>query len=299
MLRYDLFEYALQEEENAKMSEKAEKPLTIEIYEKRIGMLDWNFEELNRGLDERLKSYTDVQYTDDQIQLAKKDRANLNGFKKAVNDRKIELKKEFCEPYDNFADQVKQLIGKVDKAVQGIDQQIKAYEQREKDEKKNRIISWWKTNGPKLYAVDLEQVFDPKYLNKSCSDSTWQKELAERAEQIDRDLDTILKYVSDTKKYEFCSMTYLKTLDLGQTMAAWERHKEETARAEELAKRREEELQAAAEEAAEIPQVQNDHPAVRIYTRTMRVQGTREQIIILADFMKKNGIKFWKVEGGR
>lgn len=83
--------------------------MQMEIYEKRIGDLQWNFDELNKALDQRLEIYKSLVYSADQITEAKKDRAALNSLNKQINDRRIELKKEFCEPYDIFAAQVKQL----------------------------------------------------------------------------------------------------------------------------------------------------------------------------------------------
>lgn len=310
----NLFEYAYEEEkERQKTMTETNKPLGVEIYEKRIGLLSWNFEELNRGLDARLQKYKNLQYTDDQIDLAKKDRANLNNFKKAINDRKIELKKEFCEPYDDFAAQVKQLTAKIDEAVYGIDQQVKAYEQKEKDDKKARITTWWDENGAKLYKIPIDSVFDEKFLLKGCKDAAWQKALQEKAAQIDRDLDTISRF-PDIDQLNFCVPEYLKRLDLGQTLSAWEEKKEADRQAAELkermekerqereAQRRAYEEQRAAARAAEpakpqepaAPIEQTQEP--KIFTRAMKVQGTREQIVALADFMKANGIKFWKIE---
>lgn len=301
------------------------KPLEVEIYEKRIGLLSWNFEELNRGLDARLQKYKNLQYTDDQIDLAKKDRANLNAFKKAINDRKIELKKEFCEPYDDFAAQVKQLTTKIEEAAAGIDMQVKAYEQKEKDDKKARITAWWSENGAKLYKIPIDSVFDEKFLLKGCKDSAWQKALQERAAQIDRDLDTI-SHFPDIDQLNFCVPEYLKRLDLGQTLSAWEEKKEADRQAAELKERMERERQEreaqrrAYEEQRAAERAQREAEAAahttepakpqetamlapieqpqapQIFTRAMKVQGTREQIIALAEFMKANGIKFWKIE---
>lgn len=286
------------------------KPLEVEIYEKRIGLLSWNFEELNKGLDARLQKYKNLQYTDDQIDLAKKDRANLNAFKKAINDRKIELKKEFCEPYDDFAAQVKQLTTKIEEAAAGIDMQVKAYEQKEKDDKKARITAWWEENGARLYKIPIDSVFDEKFLLKGCKDPTWQKALQDKAAQIDRDLDTI-SHFPDIDQLNFCVPEYLKRLDLGQTLSAWEEKKEADRQAAELKARMEKERQEreaarkayeekrAAEQAAQqktAPETPAVQPAPQIFTRAMKVQGTREQIIALADFMKANGIKFWKIE---
>lgn len=302
------------------MTEK-NNDFTMEIYEKTIGKLQWNFDSLNAALDSRLAAYKTLVYNDEQIGEAKKDRANLNKLKKVINDRRLELKKEFCEPYDVFAAQVKQLTAKIDEASGSIDEQVKAFEQKEKEDKKARIFEWWKENGAKAYKIPPESVFDEKFLNKSVSDTQWMKTLSDRAEEIDRDLTTI-SHFSDTEQLNFCVSKYLQTLDLSATLSAWEAKKEADRRASELrermererqereARRREEEERLAAiqaqnrpTEAVYVPQshVTPEQPAPQQsaqpeqYVRTFTVRGTREQIIALGEFMKANGIAFKKI----
>ena len=306
------------------MTEKNNE-FTMEIYEKTIGKLQWNFESLNAALDSRLAAYKTLVYTGEQIGEAKKDRANLNKLKKVINDRRLELKKEFCEPYDVFAGQVKELTTKIDEASSSINEQVNAFEQKEKEDKKARIFEWWKENGPKSYTIPIESVFDEKLLNKSVSDAQWMKTLGDRAAEIDRDLTTI-SHFSDTEQLNFCVSKYLQTLDLSATLSAWEAKKEADRRAAELrermererqereARRREEEERLAAireqnrpTEPVYVPQSHAD-PAPQqtqpqpqqqaqpeIFVRTFTVRGTKEQIIALGDFMKQNGIAFKRV----
>ena len=278
--------------------EELKKPLSVEVFEKRIGMLKWNFEELNRELDLRLERYHNLQYTEEQIAEAKKDRAGLNAFKKAMNDRKIELKKEFCEPYDDFASQVKQLIAKIDKASAGIDLQIKAYEEKEKAEKRAELERYWTEHGPRQINVKLDRVFDEKWLNKSCRPSQWQTALGEIAEKIDSDVLAIAHF-EDVDKMNFCITEYQKTVDLGRTLAAWEDKQEadrQAAETRERMMREREEREARRKAESEAMRQILDAPMPELYTRAFKVQGTREQIIALGNFMKSENIKFWKIQ---
>lgn len=284
-----------------------EQNMQMEIYEKRIGDLQWNFDELNKALDQRLEVYKALVYSADQITEAKKDRAALNSLAKTINDRKIELKKEFCEPYEVFASQVKQLTVKINEASKSIDVQIKAYEDLEKEEKRKRIAEWWDENGAHLFQIAFEKVWNEKFLNKSCSDSAWQKELKAKAEQIDRDLDAI-SHIPETDKLNFCVPKYLECLDLGATLAAWEEKLEADRRAAELKERMEREraereAQRQAEQARKseerAQQVQNEptetseESEVRIIE--FRVKATRKQLGELSAFMKDHGILFQRV----
>ena len=69
-------------------------------------MLAWNNTELLARVEETLKQYEGVSYDDSSIDLAKKDRAQLNAFCKALNDERIRIGKVYSSPYDKFKSEV-------------------------------------------------------------------------------------------------------------------------------------------------------------------------------------------------
>ena len=97
--------------------------------------IDWNFEELKKEVTEKANMYKSLVYTDENIKEAKADRAALNKFSKALNDGKKDVKKMMLEPYSVFEGQVKELIAIVDEANANIDSQVKAYDQKKREEK--------------------------------------------------------------------------------------------------------------------------------------------------------------------
>ena len=62
----------------------------------------FNFAEVRDWIAERSKDYASVVYGDEDIKQAKEDRANLNRLKKALNDRRIEIEKEYMKPFLEF-----------------------------------------------------------------------------------------------------------------------------------------------------------------------------------------------------
>ena len=71
---------------------------------------------------------------------AKSDKATINKKKKALNDKKVEVKKEYISPLENFEKQVKELVEIIDKGVNNIDTQVKDFEKKEVDEKLKDIM---------------------------------------------------------------------------------------------------------------------------------------------------------------
>ena len=276
--------------EAAEDREKEETAGQLEVrVDQQIGLLNWNFEELNRQLDIQLAKYDGLTFTESEMTQAKKVRANLNKVAKVINDRKIEVKKQFCEPYDRFADQAKVLVGKIQTVSGKIDQQVKDFEQKQKAEKKEQIRIYWEQIG--IPQIDLGQIWDEKWLNASIRIDQVKKEIDRIKDGIQNDLAAIAQ-MSPPEKVDWCQTSYLRTLDIGQTLSAYEEYQRQMKRVEEI--RAQQEAERAAREAKEqtveeiptsatddaIP-AQNEPQAPKTATwwvYTVKLEGTTEDL---------------------
>lgn len=276
--------------EAAEDREKEETAGQLEVrVDQQIGLLNWNFEELNRQLDIQLAKYDGLTFTESEMAQAKKVLANLNKVAKVINDRKIEVKKQFCEPYDRFADQAKVLVGKIQTVSGKIDQQVKDFEQKQKAEKKEQIRAYWEQIG--IPQIDLGQIWDEKWLNASARIDQVKKEIDRIKDGITNDLAAIAQ-MSPPEKVDWCLTSYLRTLDIGQTLSAWEEYQRQIKRVEEI--RAQQEAERAAREAKsaaveEIPAsatddaktAQNEPQAPKTATwwvYTVKLEGTTEDL---------------------
>jgi len=196
-------------------------------------VIQFNYDELKAELTDKVKTYETMVYSDDQIKLAKSDRANLNKLKKALNDERIRREREYMKPFEDFKAKINEIIGIIDKPVALIDKQVKEYEELQKEAKSKEIEKIFYEIERPLW-LDLNQIFNTKWLNSSVSISTIEKELTERVEAILRDLETL----SDLPEYGFeATEIYKKSLDLnsalseGRRLAEIQRKKEEAERA--------------------------------------------------------------------
>ena len=64
-------------------------------------VIAFNYEEIKNELTERIHIYETVVYDDSQIKQAKADRADLNRFKKALNDERIRREKEYLKSFED------------------------------------------------------------------------------------------------------------------------------------------------------------------------------------------------------
>lgn len=104
------------------------------------GTITWNFEELKHELAEQMKLYKTVVYTDKNIGEAKSDVAALRKLRKAVDSRKVEIKKKCLEPYAVIEEQARELMELIDEPIGLIDKKVKDYEARRRAEKKKIIL---------------------------------------------------------------------------------------------------------------------------------------------------------------
>lgn len=244
----------------------------------------FNYEELKQELSDKVKMYETLVYTDDQIKSAKADRADLNRLKKALNDERIRREKEYMQPFNAFKAQINEIIGIIDKPVALIDKQIKEYEEQQKQKKADTIARYWDSvEAPEW--LDLDKIYDTRWLNASVSMKSIQAEIDERIKGINSDLVTL----SDLPEFAFEAIeTYKTTLDLNQSIAEGHRlsemqkrkaeqerikEEQEKARAEQEKLRREQEDRAR----QEMPQA-NTEPFVGTVESRMQYQAKEEAV---------------------
>ena len=272
-------------------------------------VIDFNFEELKEEITNKSALYKNMVYTDETIKDAKSDRALLNKFKTALEDKRKEVKKQCLEPYNQFEKQIKELVAIIDEPVKLIGEQITEFEDREKAEKHEQIIELFNKAGFQSF-VTLEQIYDPKWLNKSVSLKSIEEELTNTVYRIGHDVTTI----NSLKEYSFEALEhYKKTLDLASAIAEGQRladiqkrkleHEAEVKAREELAKKQAEERAKAETEAnlhEESEEVAQEEPqqAVEIKRQWIKFVAllSKDDALALKEFCDSRGIEIKSVK---
>lgn len=279
--------------------------------------IKFNFEELKTELTTKAHDYEVMVYTEDQIKEAKSDRANLNKLKKAMNDERIAMEKKYMAPFNEFKNQINEIIGIIDKPIAIIDSQVKEFEQRKKDEKRDEIIDLWNSK-EKPDFLNKHDLFNEKWLNTTYSMAKIEAEMDETLDRIQTEINTI----ESLTEFGFEAMEeYKRSLDLtkaiaeGQRLADIQRRKEE---AEKARKEAEEKARLAAEEAEkakalqeEEERIQNEptkeenvpcetpEPAAEETPRAwvgFKALLSKEEARALGEFITANNIKIEKIE---
>ena len=201
-----------------------------------IKEIRWNFDELKTAIAAKVEDYKGLTYTDEQMTEAKKDRAELNRFRSALDAKRKEIKKRCLAPYEAFEAQMKELTHLVDEPIEMIDSQLAEYDNRLRAEKEEQIEALFEAAQFQPF-VTLERIKDPRWLNRSYKLSQVEQDMRDRKEQISNDV-YLLNKLPESKA---ALVIYEQTLNIraaqaeAERMAQIQREAEARKKAEEAA----------------------------------------------------------------
>lgn len=260
----------------------------------------WNADEIAKEVAEKVGYYKNLVYTEDQVAEAKKDRAKLNKFVKALKDKDREIKERCLAPYEEFHNQMLKIIYLVEEPAALIDKQVKEYEEEQKRQKILAISDLFEKKGFQPW-VTLDRIMNPKWLNKTYS-----------IKQIDADLTTIQHKIGEDillingqkEGMQAALSEYKRTMDVSASVAAAQRYIEAKRAEEELTQAMNAEpVQADAEPMRDpvpapkpvpLPEVYQDGTPVRKEIM-FKVLVTREEMERLNRFLIDNHYTFRQV----
>lgn len=238
------------------------------LVEQKDGSIETNFEEIKVALAAGLEEYKGMVFTAESQPEAKRTVASLRKLKKAMNDRRIEIKKTFMVPYTNFEAQVKELDKLIDEPIDFISGQIEEFERRRVEAKKAMICEIYTgimaEHGTVMEYLPLDRIYDSRWENSTTTQKAITEAITAHVEHVEKDLDTIRAMESEFEDKGLAK--YRATLELSDAITAmnqYQKQKEEILRrqAEEEQRKAEEEARRAAEEEQRKAALVHEEPA--------------------------------------
>ena len=195
----------------------------------------FNYDEMKKDLELTLKGYSNYLVDESNISTAKSDVAKLNKVKKALNDKKIEVKKTILQDYELFESQIKELIALIDEATTSVKSQLDTYEEERVESKKKEIELFFNAYN-KGGLLKLEQIFNPKWTNKGYSLDTIKNEIVETISRVFKEIEVISSLNESSESIKLLKIKYLNTLDLTKTLNDFNVEKERLAKLEKMQK---------------------------------------------------------------
>lgn len=195
-----------------------QEELTVRVEHPELPAIRWNETEVQQNLTEMLAAYTGRVYTPETIKDAKADRAAVNKLDKQLSDAARSAKAFYMKPLEEFLQSTKQMQTRC-KAVSGaIDQQVKAVEEAERQDKQDALRAVYADCiGELRELIPFDRMLVSQWLNKTY-------DLAKASRELRRDVETRrkeLKIIQDTcgEDAEACKLEYLRVLDLNAALA--------------------------------------------------------------------------------
>lgn len=217
-----------------------------------IGEITANFDEFKNQVSQELEKYKSKEFTEDTKKDAKKDLAELRKKKAAVNERRIEVKKEYMKPYDEFEAKVKELITLIDEPIILIDYKVKEFEEKRINERKEEILLAYEEIVPEELKdyIPLERIYGKKWTNAGTKMKDIREELTGKVAITNADITAIKAMRSE--KEETALNFYMENNNLASAikyLSDYEIQKAEILKRKEAeeAARRERELEAERE----------------------------------------------------
>lgn len=108
------------------------------------------------------------------------------------NPSNLKVKEVINQPYAEFEKELKEITDLIKKQSAEIDEQVKAFETAEKEEKRAKIMeAYEKAVGNLAEILPFSKVFDQRYLNKTCKLESAIADVQKKIEQVKTDLETI------------------------------------------------------------------------------------------------------------
>lgn len=278
----------------------------------QIPSLTSNIDELKSVLEVSLKKYQNLVVTEDAINDAKSDRANLNKLKKSISDERIAQKKLFLAPFEEFESKCKEVEKLINDTSSSIDVQIKAFDEMEKEVKRKEIEDIYILNiGDYSKLIPLAKIYDSKWENRTFK----LKDVEVAIKYIKESADIHLKQIEELGS-EFTQQLkdkYFETLDITSVLAENTRLIQQKKYLEELKAKEEAERTARenvqpvtrkqlADMVAEVIDEMDNEPSEEEVDEMLadqetvsivfRVEATREQLKALGEYMRNNNIKY-------
>lgn len=244
--------------------------------------ITFNYDELKAQLIEKISTYRNLVYSEENIALAKKDRATLHKLSKAFSDERKRIKNQLLEPFNDFELKCKELEAIVDEASKNIDVQVKAFEEKEDNAKELEIVKYFTSVvGEYNELIDFDLIFDKRWLNKTCSMEKVKQDIDHIIAMTKVNMVTIDAQVQDEEINKQVKDFYFRNMNnpsvLGLALQEGTRIAENNKKLEELKK-----------VVAQQPIEENEE----LQMLDFRVYVTQRQKFALREFLKANNIKF-------
>lgn len=309
------------------MSGMVEFRITSDLQEIRKQAITTNYADVKAWVDGVAEQYRSIVVTEDGVQAAKQDRANLRKLQANIDQVRKECRAAALAVSAETEANCKELVATLETAVQNLDTQAKAFETQRKEEKAARLKTYFdrenELHNTNTY-LTWEGVLDPKWLNATASEDAAKKAIDAIITNTVNGIAAIvtlqspfevelLDYYRGTQDVTAVLQKNARLLEMKKAQEEREKAAREAAEAKRLADEAARKAVVVEEpapqeapsvagvgcsveqEALAYAAVEDEPQEEEIYTVNFRVHGTAAQLTGLNVYMRERGIRFGRV----
>lgn len=309
------------------MSGMVEFRITSDLQEIRKQAITTNYADVKAWVDGVAEQYRSIVVTEDGVQAAKQDRANLRKLQANIDQVRKECRAAALAVSAETEANCKELVATLETAVQNLDTQAKAFEEQRRAAKEMTLKEYFEEENERHNTtayLTWDGVLDKKWLNATTSEDTAKKAIdtviADAVNGIAAIVSLqspfeveLLDYYRETHDVTAVLQKNARLLEMKKVQEEREKAAREAAEAKRLAEETERNavvmeepapqeapsvadvIRSVEQEAFAYAAVEDEPQEEEIYTVDFRVHGTARQLNGLRSYMKNNGIRFGRV----
>ena len=254
---------------------------------------------LDALINEVATKYDGQIVTEDTLKEAKSSRTELNKYAKALDRKRIDKKKEYMKPVEDFEKEVKGYVSTLKKQVSMLDEGIQYFKDKQLEERKAKVQEMIKEVS-EANAVDPATVeLQNSWLLKSATKAKTMAEIVEavqKQKRINKDIEMITEYCA---KLNLPTTRYVET---ARDFDYWEAKRLADTDYEELQARKEAEraakqaeVERQKEQLVEVGDKQIDSETGEVVQEfqivSFKLKGTKQDLDKLAMAIKNSAIE--------
>lgn len=151
-----------------------------------------NFAETKAALEELTAPYKNLIVTADMVDVAKSDRAKIRKVENSIDEYRKTVKRMYSRPLAEFEEKCKELTSICKDASDNLDEQVKEFENAEK-QKKIDTLEFFFQEQPKKHGdfISFMDVYDERWKNVTFSIDSAKEIICEAIKKTDTEVDII------------------------------------------------------------------------------------------------------------
>lgn len=263
-----------------------------------------NFDQLKTAVEAYAAKYQNLAVSTSTEREAKASRAELRKLKAALDDKRKEIKKKYAEPYEAFANQIKDLEGTLDASINPIDSGLKELEEHQRQTRLEHVTALIDEMAPNYHVNPDEVEIDPTWLNKSTSKKKVTEGIADvmgyikkQHDDLETGINAITKYA---QAYHIDPAGWIDQLKQGQDVNYLIQAIDNQVQRNQEAQQRAE-AQAAAEKVNQVQKgdqtIDKTTGEVVSHSVVLKITTTIPEMKLLKAYMDNKGIQYERVGG--